>query len=330
MNDFYERTGKLPVLVVFAPTACGKTDLALDMFGKNSKSLLAGRAEIISADSMQIYKGMDIGTAKPDKKVLEELPHHLIDINTPDQPFSVGDFVRCSDELCREIYFRGKLPVVLGGTGFYVRSFILGLPATPQADMVLRGTLKERLEKEGAEKLYAELVELDSVSAGNIHPNDHYRILRALEVFHASGKPRSSFLLQQKKRDGYDFCTIILERDRTQLYERINARVDEMLEKGLSQEFDNLVAAGYDETCLGMQAIGYREFFDQEVCSATSDDERISIVRKLVAKDSRHYAKRQYTFMRGIPGALHFPADSFDEIKSFIITSFERFGLFSY
>lgn len=319
MYDLIERTGKLPVLVIFAPTACGKTKLALDLFGKNSLSLLAGRAEIISADSMQVYKGMDIGTAKPDSFLLENLPHHLIDVNSPDEPFSVGDFVRYSDELCHEIYSRGKIPVMLGGTGFYIRNFMLGLPTTPEADETLRNALKQRLETEGAEKLYSELKELDPVSADKIHQNDHYRILRALEVCHASGKPRSSFALEQKVRDGYNFCTIILEREREELYQRINMRVDEMVQNGLVEEIEKLIAKGFNQDSAGMQAIGYREYFSDEVQNVAGKDEKIAVFKDLVAKDSRHYAKRQYTFMRGIPGARYFNADSIPLIEQYII-----------
>lgn len=312
------RTGRMPVLVIFAPTACGKTELALSLFGKSSASPFSGQAEVISADSRQVYRGMDIGTAKPGPSLLEELPHHLVDVNSPGEPFSAGDFVRMADEKCREIAARGRLPVVLGGTGFYIRNFMCGLPATPKADEALRLRLRERLRKEGAEALHAELAGLDSASASLIHVNDRYRILRALEVCIASGKPRSSFGLPAATRDGYDFCTVILERDRQDLYGRINRRVDDMISAGLAREVEALVNAGFTAGSPGMQAIGYREFFCPQVLGAEGEEARTRLARDLIARDSRRYAKRQYTFMAGIPGARRFHADALGEIRGFI------------
>lgn len=320
MTKLLKRTGKTPVLVIFAPTACGKTQLALDLFGSNSNCELAGKAEIISADSMQVYTGMNIGTAKVEKEVLEQLPHHLLDIRHPSEPFSAGDFVRLTEELCIDIYSRGKLPVILGGTGFYIRNFMCGLPPTPEADLQLRQQLQNRLETEGGDVLFKELQDLDYQSSLRIHPNDYYRLVRALEVCISSGKPLSSFTQETSVRKDYDFCTIILERDRQELYERINNRVKEMIKQGLKEEFDALVASGCTQDMSGMQAIGYREFFSTEVQSATSLQEKLIIAEELIAKNSRHYAKRQYTFVRGIPGAVIFHAEEENLIKKHIIS----------
>ena len=209
ISCFAQRTGLQPVLVIFGPTACGKTDLVLRLFGAGADSPFAGQAEVISADSMQVYRGMNIGTAKPEIQVLQQLPHHLLDIHNPDEPFSAGDFVRQADSLCRDIIARNKLPVVAGGTGFYIKNFLCGLPATPEADETLRNFLKERLRREGAGVLYRELVQRDPASAAVIHPHDTYRIIRALEVCTSTGTPRSSFEVTNVLRSGFYFCIII-------------------------------------------------------------------------------------------------------------------------
>lgn len=324
MSNEYKRTGVLPVLVVFAPTASGKTALGVELFGKDSLSPFAGKGEIISADSMQVYKGMDIGTAKPDSHTLEQVLHHLIDVQTPDVPFSVGEFVRQGDVLCQEIYQRNKVPVVLGGTGFYIRNFLVGLPPTPQADEELRHHLKDRLATEGAGVLYRELETLDPATAAIIHPNDEYRIVRALEVCIASGKPRSSFILSPQFREGFDFCVIILQRDREELYNRIAQRVDIMFDQGLSSEVENLIAAGYTPEDPGMQAIGYREFFAPEV-ALLQGEERLNRIKELITRNSRHYAKRQYTYMKGIPRAAYFHPDDMAGIQNFITPFMQKY-----
>lgn len=317
----------MPVLVIFAPTACGKTSLALSLFGKHADSPLAGRAEVVSADSMQVYKGMDIGTAKPDAALRAELPHHLLDVYEPSEPFSAGDFVRCADEACRDIFRRGKLPLVMGGTGFYIRNFLCGLPPTPESDGTLRSALQARLRAEGASALYAELQAADPVSAARIHPNDEYRIVRALEVCAASGKPLSSFPVTAETRSGFRFCTIILQRDRQELYGRIDARVDEMFTAGLVQEVERLIRGGVRSDDPGMQAIGYREFLFPEIRAIPSEAERTAALKELIRRDSRRYAKRQYTFCRGIPGAEYVHADDAARITEKILSFYVASGL---
>ncbi|MDR0376002.1 MAG: tRNA (adenosine(37)-N6)-dimethylallyltransferase MiaA, partial [Treponema sp.] len=173
------------VLVLFGPTAVGKTGVVEELFAGNG----APRAEIVSADSMQVYKGMDIGTAKPSVGLRERLPHHLIDIRTPDQSYNAGDFVRLAEEAIARIAERSALPVVSGGTGFYLKNFIMGLPEAPPSDESARRALKAELREQGAEALARELAACDPVSASRIHINDEYRLLRALEVFRLTGKP---------------------------------------------------------------------------------------------------------------------------------------------
>ena len=219
--------------MLFAPTASGKTALAINLFGKSSHSFFKGRCELISADSMQVYKGLDIGTAKPTSEEKTELPHHLVDLYQPNEQFSVADFVNLCDEKCRELYSRGIIPLVAGGTGFYIRNFILGLPKTPESDPKIREQLKNRIEKDGNQILYSELCAVDPESAEKINVNDAYRICRALEIFYTTGKKKSSFEMVCEPRKEYDFCVIILKREREELYNRINSRVDLMFNQGL-------------------------------------------------------------------------------------------------
>lgn len=314
----------IPVLVVFGATASGKTSLADTLFSQSSSpgpgedfSFFKGRAEIVSADSMQVYRGMDIGTAKPSRSLLERLPHHLIDIRDPREQFSAGDFVRLADELCRSISGRGRLPVILGGTGFYIRNFLCGLPSTPESDPILRKNLQDRAEIEGTAAMHRELSAVDPESAAKIHPNDEYRILRALEVFLQSGKPRSAHDLSSRLRPGYRFKVIFLDRPRAQLYDRINLRVAEMFEQGLPEEFARLLEAGHDKAEPGMQAIGYREFFLTDPPGA--DPSRI---REEIARNSRKYAKRQEVFMSSIPGVERWNPEDLPSIYNAVLDAF--------
>lgn len=292
------KSNKIPVIIIFAPTATGKTALTVKLFGKGSRSFFKDRAEIISADSMAVYKYMNIGTAKPDKNLTDQIPHHLIDVVTPDIQFSVSDFVEKADIAAGGIFENGKIPVVAGGTGFYIRNFILGLPDTPESNPEIRNNLKSELEKSGIEFMYEKLKLVDPISAEKINQNDAYRILRALEVFYLTGKPRSSFELSEKLRDKYDFTTIILERDREDLYRRIDKRIDHMFSQGLSEEVESLKKMGYTKELPGMQAIGYREFF----MDLKSEEE----IKEKIKHDSHKYAKKQYVFMKGIPNAKTF------------------------
>jgi tRNA dimethylallyltransferase len=309
----------VPVLILFGPTASGKTGLARRLFGSGSKDRY--EAEIISADSMQVYRGMDIGTAKPTAEEWALLPHHLIDIRDPDEQFNAGDFVRLADAACADIIRRGKLPVISGGTGFYLKNFILGLPEAPPSDLETRARLKQELEEKGAAFLMEELASGDPVSAGRIHIHDEYRLLRALEVLRLSGRPLSAFQVSGAAasmtgewpgqgsgqgpgcRPRYRFLFIGLSRPREELYCRINERCAAMFRQGLAQEVRRLYEAGYTPQDPGLRAIGYREFF---VPDLTEGGWRLSTdlagVEALIAQNSRRYAKRQITFFASIPG----------------------------
>lgn len=308
---------KIPVIVIFAPTATGKTALTVKLFGSGSHSFFKNKAEIISADSMAVYKYMDIGTAKPSKDLISQIPHHMTDLVNPDIQFSVSDFVNKADELCNEIYLKGKIPVIVGGTGFYIRNFLLGLPQTPESDLQIRNQLKFELEKFGSDFMYQKLKTIDSISAEKINKNDVYRILRALEVFYITGKPRSSFVLFEKLREQYNFLPIVLERDREDLYNRIDLRIDQMFLDGLEQEVNLLISLGYKKEDPGMQAIGYREFF--------MNLDSLEDIKQKIKHDSHKYAKKQYVFMKGIPNAKIYHIEKDQEYTEEVLSKITDF-----
>ncbi|MCL2128038.1 MAG: tRNA (adenosine(37)-N6)-dimethylallyltransferase MiaA, partial [Treponema sp.] len=266
-----ERSEKIPVLVLFGPTASGKTNVLLRLFGPGG--LYGRNAEIISADSMQVYRGMDIGTAKPSPAERALLPHHLIDIRDPCEQFNAGDFVRLAGEAVIETARRGALPVVSGGTGFYLKNLVMGLPEAPPSDAAIRAALRLELEEKGASALMEELARFDPASAKKIHVNDEYRLLRALEVLRLSGRPLSSFSEtgaeqgaspEGRFRSGCRFLVAGLFRPREELYRRINERCASMFACGLPDEVHRLHEAGYTPRDPGLRAIGYREFFVEE------------------------------------------------------------------
>jgi tRNA dimethylallyltransferase len=291
----------VPVLILFGPTASGKTNILLELFNYSSRL----QAEVVSADSMQVYRGMDIGTAKPSKNERARLPHHLIDIREPYQQFNAGDFVRLADEACQQITKRGKLPVISGGTGFYLKNFIMGLSEAPPSDKETRAALKQELREKGIAALMEELAAGDPVSARRIHINDEYRILRALEVLRFSGRPLSSFEASPARNSSrFRFLIVGISRSREELYRRINMRCAEMFRQGLADEVLTLYEAGFTPNDPGLRAIGYREFFIEEADNpgqwCLSQD--INGVQTLVAQNSRRYAKRQITFFACLPG----------------------------
>ena len=312
---------KIPVLVIFAPTASGKTALTRELFSPQGSHFILN-AEVISADSQAVYKEMNIGTAKPDAALCEEIPHHLINLLNPDQQYNVSDFVDGADMACQEIYCRRKLPVLCGGTGFYIRNFLYGVAPTPISDEKLRNELKERIVREGNEVLYKELQKIDPESAAKIHPNDAYRICRALEVYYLTGQKRSSFKPEGEGqlRSKYDFLFIVLEPQRDVLYERIRQRVELMFEAGLENEVRSLIDKGYTKETPGMKAIGYSEWFESN---------NIEEIREAIKHHSCKYAKKQYTYIRDIPGStvIDFSGseEDFEKITGLIKQKFTKY-----
>jgi tRNA dimethylallyltransferase len=299
--------------VAVGPTASGKTALLDALFGDSAAREAQGlpEAEVMSADSMQAYRGMDIGTAKPDAELLSRLPHRLIDIRDPRQQYTVGDFVHLADEACRAIAAAGKLPIVSGGTGFYARNFICGLPGAPAADASIRAEVARDLEALGPGALRRELAAADPESAERIHANDMYRLTRALEIVRATGRPMAEFAAPTAPRSDFRFAVIGIERPREELTARIGARVDAMMASGLAGEVAALIRSGLGPEDPGMQAIGYREFLDASSGGGPRAEEwDLGRIAEAIKSDTRRYAKRQMTFFRSLPGIVWLPPDA--------------------
>ncbi|MFP4114413.1 MAG: tRNA (adenosine(37)-N6)-dimethylallyltransferase MiaA [Spirochaetota bacterium] len=279
------------MLFLFGPTAVGKTGLL--------ETLADRPVEVVSADSMQVYRGMDVGTAKPDPSFRSRVPHHLIDIRNPDEQYDVGAFVHDADEAIAAIHGRGRVPVVSGGTGYYFKHLFLGLPESPPSDPAVRAAVRERADREGLSALYAELGRVDPSTAARVGENDRYRITRALEVYEQTGRPLSSFAMVGEPRADLRVTSVCVTRDREELGVRIRRRVDEMFASGLRAEVERLVSAGYGPADPGLRAIGYREFFAEDgAVRPVGDDGAIAAE---IARNTRRYAKRQETFFRQLP-----------------------------
>lgn len=293
----------IPVICLFGPTAVGKTDLLEEFF------LQTG--EIVSADSMQVYRKMDIGTAKPDPSTLKRLPHHLIDILDYKTQFNAGDFVSLAESAVKDIASRGLIPVISGGTAFYFRNLLFGLPPIPKVPGNIRDTLNKRREDEGLPALRAELLEVDPVTARRLEAGDSSRIIRALEVFKGTGKTLSSFAVPHKPREEFRCLMLGLKRERTELYKRINRRVDIMFTEGLVDEVLSLVREGASFDDPGMKGIGYSEFalLLRDGCLTFED------VKDRIKQDSRRYAKRQMTFFKSLPGVEWYHPEEKEKIR---------------
>lgn len=276
------------LLVIVGPTAVGKTELSLTL----AKQL---RGEIISADSMQVYQGMDIGTAKPTPEEQSAVPHHLIDVVKPGEPFSVADYQNLARQRISEIVARGHLPVMVGGTGLYVRAVIDPYNFIPaDTDWALRERLRHQAAEAGLEALYYQLCCVDPVAAARIHQNDERRIIRALEVYQTTGQPLSFWEQQgDQQAERYDLQMFGLTRPREQLYQRINQRVEQMVAGGLIAEARQLLGQGLDERLIANQAIGYKELF-----SYLRGEESLEEALEKLRQTTRRYAKRQLTWFR--------------------------------
>lgn len=279
-------TNLYKIIVICGPTGVGKTSLAMELAPRLN-------AEIISADSRQIYRNMDIGTAKPTKDEQKKIPHHLIDIKNPDEKYTAGDFAKDADIKIREIYQRNNIPFVVGGTGFYIKALINGLCQAPQVPQKVRKELKKRINSQNLTDFYNKLKQIDSVSAKKINPHDKNRIVRALEVFEATGKPLSSFWKTQDEHKRYNHFTIFLTADRKWLYRKIDERVDKMISQGLQKEVENLLQKGFQPNDPGMNTLGYKEMISYLQGKMSWEDTVDSI-----KKNMRHYAKRQFTWFK--------------------------------
>lgn len=279
---------KIKLIVVAGPTASGKTSLALDIAERVG-------GEIVSADSMQIYKYMDIGTAKPTAEEQARAVHHLIDFADPARAFSVADYTELAHKTVADIVSRGKMPVVVGGTGLYINSLIDDVSfGEMEVDYKLREELSRIAEEEGGERLLEMLNEIDPVSAARMHPNNVRRIIRAIEFYRVSGIPISKHQEETKKTvSRYEPIMFCVDWDREVLYERINKRVDIMIEDGLLDEVKNLLDMGYTRELNSMQGIGYKELISYLDGECTLDE-----AIEAIKQGSRRYAKRQLTWFR--------------------------------
>lgn len=294
---------KIPLIILTGPTAVGKTDLSI----KLSKSL---NAEIISADSMQIYKYMDIGSAKVTKEEMDGVVHYMIDEVTPDVPFSVSEFQMRSEKYIKEINKKGKNVLITGGTGLYLNSLIYNMDfAKSNANNEIREKLEQELAENGIDYMHEKLRGLDEEAANRIHKNNTKRVIRAIEVC-MSGQKMNDFSKDLRYNEKYKPIIIVLNRDREVLYQRINKRVDIMLENGLLDEVKELLKMGYTKDMISMQGIGYKEmikYLDDEY----TYDEAIEIIKR----DSRRYAKRQLTWFKRYQDAKWFDLDKYQDIE---------------
>lgn len=279
---------KQPLIILTGPTAVGKTKASIGL----AKAL---NGEIISADSMQVYKYMDIGSAKIRPEEMQGVKHYLIDELEPDEEFHVVKFQQMAKQAMEEIYAKGMIPIVVGGTGFYIQALLYDIDFTESnEDSNYRQELEELVSEKGAEHIHDMLRAVDPVSADSIHANNVKRVIRALEFYRQTGEKISEHNEQERAKESpYDFCYFVLNDDRENLYERINLRIDQMLEEGLVEEVQSLKSKGYTRDMVSMQGLGYKEVLDY-LNSECTLEEAIYILKR----DTRHFAKRQLTWFR--------------------------------
>ncbi|MGF7047535.1 tRNA dimethylallyltransferase [Paenibacillus sp. DS2015] len=275
------------LLVLVGPTAVGKTKMSIEIAKRYG-------CEIISGDSMQVYRQMDIGTAKISEHEMDGIPHHLIDIHDPDEPYSVAEFQEQCRRLISEIHARGKLPFIVGGTGLYIESVCYGFQFTEVgADEDFRREQFAFADTHGAEELHDRLKLVDPVSAKRLHANDQRRVVRALEIFHLTGTTLSAQMATQSKESPYQLCLMGLTMDRQMLYKRIEGRIDQMLQQGLVEEVSSLLHKGYGSGLISMQGLGYKE-----IISYLQGEMNLEDTITLLKRDTRRFAKRQLSWFR--------------------------------
>ena len=293
-------------MVLFGPTAVGKTALTEELFSKGF--------EIINADSVQVYRFLDIASAKPEKELVEKIPHHLVDIRFPWEQYNSGDFCKDAERLIKEINERGNIPLITGGTAYYFKQLLYGPSSTPESNPKTREEIQRTIDDIGLDKAYEMLMSLDMEAAKKIDKNDRYRISRALEVIKDTGRPLSSFPVSDTLREDIDFVIIGLKREKKELEERIRKRVDIMFDSGAVREMKTLLSMGADPSWPGMQGIGYREWFN----AMESGEVNISIIKDMIIRSSIKYAKRQMTFFSSFSDTLWFSPNDTKEIKEYL------------
>lgn len=301
------------IIAVVGPTAVGKTYISVEL----ARML---ETEVISADSMQIYKGMDVGTAKITEEEKKGIIHHMIDIVNPDEDYSVSDFKNDAENIIDQMLLRNKIPVIAGGSGLYINSLIYDLDfGKTSSDEKLREYYTNYYKKHGEDSLYEKLTEIDPASAEKIHKNNVKRVIRALEVYNLTGRKFSELNTDiRKKSNKYDCILIGLFMGRKLLYERINQRVDEMLSNGLLEEVKTLLEKGYDKNLVSMRGIGYKEIIDY-IEGSTNYEETVYNLKR----NTRRFAKRQYTWFLKDENIKWFNMDDLNEINNILDSVFK-------
>ena len=314
-------TMKQPLVILTGPTAVGKTALSIHL-----AQAIGG--EIISADSMQVYKGMDIGSAKIRPEEMQGVPHYLIDELEPDEEFHVVRFQQMAKKYLQQIYDHGHIPIVVGGTGFYIQALLYDIDFTEnKGDLSIRQQLEALAAEKGAEYLHQKLAEVDPKSAEDIHANNVKRVVRALEFYQETGTRISEHNEQERqKKSPYHFAYFVLNDDRKKLYERIDQRIDQMLDDGLVEEVTFLKKKGYTRDMVSMQGLGYKEILDY-LDGTISLEEAIYRIKR----DTRHFAKRQITWFKRERDVIWISKDDFDGketgILEFMITTLQQKGI---
>ena len=290
---------KQKVMVICGPTASGKTKLGIEVANKIN-------GEIISCDSMQIYKDMNIGTAKPTKLEMSQAKHYLVDFVSPTERYSVDEYKKDAEKVIEKILEEGKTPIIVGGTGLYLNSLIYGIVyPNIETDLKYREELENKVNEEGLENLYNEAKKIDPEAIEKISPNDKKRILRILEIYHQTGKNKTEIEAESRKNGvKYDYRIFVLNMDREKLYERINKRVDIMIEQGLIEEVKSLVKK-YTEFPTAMQGLGYKEMVEY-LDNKITKEEAIEKIKM----ESRRYAKRQITWFKSYENAIWLNAEN--------------------
>ncbi len=287
--NIYDNDGrkKPPLIILTGPTAVGKTELSIAL----AKRL---NGEIISADSIQVYRGMDIGSAKVTKQEQQGIQHYLIDVLDPDEEFNVFLFKQMAEQAIHEIYSKGKIPIIAGGTGFYIQSVLYDIQFSENEDNQWRLYYEKLAEEKGKKYVYELLKDVDSEYADTVHWNNGKRVIRALEFYKQTGKKLSEHNKEQHKNESpYNYCYFVLNRDRKILYERINKRVDQMMEQGLVEEVKYLLESGYGRNLVSMQGLGYKE-----IASYLAGEISFDEAAEMIKQDTRRFAKRQLTWFR--------------------------------
>ena len=310
---------KPPLIVIAGPTASGKSEVGVEL-----AQIL--KTEIISADSVQVYRYFDIGSAKPSSELQDKIPHHLIDVVNPEEEFTVVKFREAALAVAEKLWAKNKIPLIVGGGGLYIKGLLEGLSGGVKASPEALGKVAEIIETEGQVGLYKQAVEIDPDWMKKVHPNDRFRTERVVGVFLTSGKKMSEIFANNQNKNMFDTLTLVLSLDRGVLYQRINERVDRMLQQGWREEVGGLVNMGYNSGSKPMRSLGYRTIL-KEFTEKLDPDKSSAIIKK----ETRSFAKRQTTWFRGISGALEVKVSDGQtpqEVVSTILRAVKRYKSF--